>query len=501
MVILAWLATVLLYGAEPRFLPSEDCAMCHTRIPRPEGSWTEAKEWIGPYSLWRGSMMAQAAIDPYWKARVRFEIERPGADRGAIENLCTRCHAPAQQYTKRTQRARLSLAAIDDLGRDGVTCTVCHQITAEGLGREASFSASFTIGTQNYAFGPHADPFTMPMLHHTGFSPRESRHVLESALCGSCHTVLLRPPSGVVVEQGPFLEWVASDYPSQGFTCQRCHAPRLEDASGGEQAQYIAHRPPGGPFPPTRPRAPFGGHSFAGGNVVMPEFLAGTPEGKDRSAELHGASTKAADRLSRALELRVAPAKNGETVAFSVDIRNLSGHKLPTGFPSRRLWLHVTVVDGRGQRVFESGGWDRATGELSAGAAVQPHYSVITKPEQVQVFETEGADASGAITRSLLATVRHSKDNRILPRGFEVRRLKAVSLDQLDIAPAGVPDDPGFGPGAARTRYEIRNVRDAAGVRVEAVFQTVKPAHIPAFASELSKVARPVVVAVAEAKL
>ena len=32
-----------------------------------------------------------------------------------------------------------------------------------------------------------------------------------------------------------------------------------------------------------------------------------------------------------------------------ISIENLAGHKLPTAYPSRRVWLHVTVRDGHGQ--------------------------------------------------------------------------------------------------------------------------------------------------------
>ena len=50
-----------------------------------------------------------------------------------------------------------------------------------------------------------------------------------------------------------------------------------------------------------------------------------------------------------------SPTLNAGTLAFDVDIGNVTGHKLPTGYPSRRVWLHVTVRNERGDAVFESG--------------------------------------------------------------------------------------------------------------------------------------------------
>lgn len=237
-LLVAVLGVLAQAGEKPRFSPAAECSLCHTRIPEPGGSWTSAK-WIGPYPLWQGSMMAHAGVDPYWKAKVQFEVAQAPTRRAEIEDTCLRCHAPGQQFPLRNAGGRMKLQELDGVGRDGVSCTVCHQILPTGLGKSSSFTANFKIGTANLIFGPHADPFAMPMLHHTGFEPRESKHVLDSALCGSCHTVIT---SNRFLEQAPFLEWLASGYPESGQTCQSCHMPQLRDA------QYIAHRPPGGPF-------------------------------------------------------------------------------------------------------------------------------------------------------------------------------------------------------------------------------------------------------------
>ena len=38
-----------------------------------------------------------------------------------------------------------------------------------------------------------------------------------------------------------------------------------------------------------------------------------------------------------------------------VVVRNLTGDKMPTAFPSRRAWLHFVVRDRNGKIVFEGG--------------------------------------------------------------------------------------------------------------------------------------------------
>src|SRR5205814_10598074 len=42
-------------------------------------------------------------------------------------------------------------------------------------------------------------------------------------------------------------------------------------------------------------------------------------------------------------------------LTVDVFVEYLTGHKLPTAFPSRRAWLHLAVRDRNGLTVFESG--------------------------------------------------------------------------------------------------------------------------------------------------
>jgi hypothetical protein len=160
-------------------------------------------------------------------------------------------------------------------------------------------------------------------------------------------------------------------------------------------------------------------------------------------------------------------------LAFDVDVRNLAGHKFPTGYPSRRAWLHVVVRDSRGARLFESGAV-RDTGSIDGSAgdadpsAVEPHYDVVTRPDQVQIYESVLGDAKGLPTTGLLAAVRFLKDNRILPRGFDKRTADP------DIAVHGdAQDDPSFAGGGDIVRYQVPVPDGDCSVEVELRYQAV----------------------------
>ncbi|MCX6620888.1 MAG: multiheme c-type cytochrome, partial [Acidobacteria bacterium] len=487
-VVLRWAIVFCAFAASaaPRFEPASLCSLCHSTLPQPGNE----KVNVAPYSLWLGSMKANSARDPYWKAKVRQEVAGNPTAAAFIEDKCLRCHAPAQQYPYRSAGKGLRLSALNQQGEDGVNCTVCHQITAAGLGRKSSFTAGFEIGAEDRIFGPHDDPFQMPMLHHTGYQPTKAAHFLEAGLCATCHTVITPTldssgkTAGEFLEQAPYLEWLASSLAAEGRSCQSCHMPLLSTAS------YIAHRPPGGPFPPTSPRTPYGRHFFAGGNVQGPAMLAEIVPG--RAEAFQDAATRAREFLSKAVQLRAGLSWRTGLLEVQVDVENHTGHKLPTAYPSRRLWLHVKALDSAGQVLFESGAWDPATRELRGAPAAQPHYRRISSPERVMVYEAEYADVEGQPTTSLLRAARYSKDNRILPRGFDLKTKLPDDIAAVKIAPVGTGGDPDFLPGADRITYEIpiSGTRRPARVVIEALYQSIKPAHARATAAPETPEAR-----------
>lgn len=519
----------------PTFVSSAVCSDCHSRIyaPGTPTNWegmrmahrgdppTEVdRAAVGPYSLWSGTMMAHAAQDPYWLAKVRFEARETPAAAATIENTCLSCHAPAQQYAHRLTKQPMRLDALDKMGSEGVTCTVCHQITPERLGSAESFTAGFAINTEDRIYGPHADPFPMPMRMHTGKTPTESAHMLESTLCGTCHTVITPTldaegrTTGRFLEQATYLEWLASDSPGQGQTCQSCHMPLLTGPEGEPVEQFIAHTPHGGFFGPTSPRKPFAQHTFQGANVQMLGMLAELLPSERTVLEVSAA--RARKTLEGALELAVeAEIDNGGLTAV-VNVQNKTGHKLPSGFPSRRLWLRLIVTDQAGRAVFESGGFDATTGDLlHAQEVVAPHNDVISRPEQTQIYEAVPASSEGRRTVSLMRAAKWAKDNRLLPSGFRGDSALPEGVSDLSVEPVGVGDDADFAAGGDRVHYRIAEIAGDGPlrVRVEALYQSFHSEHLAgmeasgasaeeaAFLSAKERHAAPVLVAHAETEV
>jgi len=138
-----------------------------------------------------------------------------------------------------------------------------------------------------------------------------------------------------------------------------------------------------------------------------------------------------------------------------VAVQNLTGHKLPTAYPSRRAWLHVTVRDRIGRQVFESGalapsGLIQGNDNDADALRFEPHYAEIRQADQVQIYESMMVDSAGAVTTGLLRGVRYIKDNRLLPRGFD----KASAASDIAVVGTAVQDSD-FTGGSDRTRYSV----------------------------------------------
>jgi hypothetical protein len=229
-----------------------------------------------------------------------------------------------------------------------------------------------------------------------------------------------------------------------------------------------------------QPRAGVSRHDFRGGNFFMLRMLNRYRDELGVRAlpqELEAAAARTVAHLQSAtarVGLESARVEADRLLA-DVSVVNLAGHKLPTAYPSRRAWLHVVVRDERGAPVFESGAFapdgSIAGNDGDADASRwEPHYELIERADQVQVYEATMADAEGRPTTGLLRAVRFLKDNRLLPNGFD----RALAGEDAAVR-GGAEEDADFGAGGDRIRYSV----DVAGrvgpfsVEVELRYQPI----------------------------
>jgi hypothetical protein len=180
------------------------------------------------------------------------------------------------------------------------------------------------------------------------------------------------------------------------------------------------------------------------------------------------------EERTAALSLQEVRLEDG-TLLGSVSIKNLVGHKFPAGFPSRRAWLHLSLVDAAGQVIFESGAYDR-DGSIQGNdndqdaERYEPHYLLIESPDQVQIYEAIMQTTERQVTTTLLRGASYAKDNRLPPVGFDKGSV------EVDIAPQGeAAGDEDFLGGGDTLAFAI-DVSEAQGpftLSVELLYQTI----------------------------
>ena len=458
------------------FVHSDTCVACHNTLAAATG------EDVSIGTAWRATMMANSARDPYWHASVRRETIDHPRHADAIEDECAACHMPiAQRLAHQEGRLGAVFAHLspiggdsetDRLAADGISCTVCHQIASDKLGTLESFNGGFVMkptradGVRE-VFGPFAidQGRRTIMRSSTGFEQVEAPHIRQSEVCATCHTLITDAygPDGQYVgslpEQMNYQEWRHSAFSGEGRSCQSCHMPvspgpiRVSSVLG-ESRDHLAQ------------------HTFVGGNAFMVRMLNRfrTELGVEALPSELEATARATERQLQQDTAALAvstPALSGATLSFTVDVRNLTGHKFPTGYPARRTWLHVVVRDQNGGVVFESGAVN-AAGLIQGndsdmdGTRFEPHFDRITAPDQVQIYESILGDPAGRPTTGLLTAVRYLKDNRLLPRGFD----KATADAQIGVFGSAATDANFTGAGD-RVTYEAAVPATAGTMTVE----------------------------------
>ena len=495
LAFFAFFSTILFSQSNPLpfsrttlFSGSGRCAICHES----DGGnvMTVNGLDVSPVTYWRSTMMGNATKDPFWRAVVAEEVHRFPTLQQTIETTCTRCHSPmgyTEAFFNGATNYSMAQMKADDVANDGVSCTVCHQIEPDNFGSALSYSGHYEINLDSIIYGPYEDPNSEIMYDMSFFTPVYTTHLNQSELCATCHT-LFTPYldnqgqiAGSFPEQTPYIEWKNSIYPAQNTQCQDCHMPMITDSVD------IAS------IPPTHQvyRSPFWKHAFVGGNVYMLRMLKDNiqPLGLTASSENFDSTiVRAEENLTKkAIDLYITTTYENDSLNVFVKIENKTGHKIPSGIPFRRMWIHLKVTDPANNVVYESGNYDELGEITGLDAEYEPHYDLITNENEIQIYEGVMVDVDLAVTNTLLRASQYIKDNRIPPKGFTNLH---PSYDTTAIF-GSAASDPNFnrenttqGTGSDIVNYRFPVTNEATyKVFAEVCFQTIKPRVVNQLAS------------------
>lgn len=182
--------------------------------------------------------------------------------------------------------------------------------------------------------------------------------------------------------------------------------------------------------------------------------------------------------------------KNDKTLDVKVRVTNKAGHSFPSGVSFRRAFLDFQVLDKNNKPLWGSG-MTNSIGVITDGPngailpteflekqQYQPHYEVITKQSQVQIYEELVKNPEGFFTTSFLALADKVKSNRLQPRGW-----KPDGPWAKETKPVGTANDPDYsnGSGADVIVYSIP-LTDIPGtpanVSATIMYQTIPPYYL-----------------------
>ena len=457
----------------PKFAAVTVCVRCH--VANEIDMRDSQQRDISPVTELQAGMMSLSARDPYFLAALRREIDAKPAAEAEITAICLRCHAPVGFTEAPLTLAQLTGARAPNaiLAREGVGCAGCHSLEPLALPEEV------VVRTDRVSFGALAAPLEDAMLQMSRTKPVGAPHMMDSKLCAACHTVIVpRLGGGQIIEQATYLEWLNSELSTtaRATTCQDCHMPHGEDEldrAARPIRTAFSTRPVDSP-----PRPDYRRHTLRGGNTYMLQQMA------KHAAWLNAAATPdqlraAAEATSRFLTSAAKLAVVGVGQELRVTVINETGHKLPTGYPTRRMWLHVRATDRDGRVVFESGGFkdgaivDASGARLDGTGAIMPHVERASSDE-VPIWEAVPVDDAGKRTHLLLGTARFVKDNRILPAGW-----RSDHAEGARTAAIGVDGDSDFLPGRDSVMYILPATATTATVAL--LYQSVPPETIESY--------------------
>ncbi|HEX9733364.1 MAG TPA: hypothetical protein VGG06_15445 [Thermoanaerobaculia bacterium] len=392
-----------------------------------------------------------------------------------------------------------------------------------------------------------------PMLLLGMARAEQTPHIQSSEYCGGCHVVIVPkipegyrkgapvqgkpgqtytgdpftdPNVGLAYEQTTYFEYANSGFPARDVQCQTCHMPGLSPA--GEKVASVS---PAWYTPeyPDIPKRDYNRHRLLGINLFVHEMfqqfygilgladpLRDDVVPADTAANLLSAEQSIVQHATQGpfgeatAAIAVTAARvDGGSLTASVTVTNNSGHKFPSGAGFRRGWVELEVLDAGGEVLWASGsinpfgvivgpdGMPLPSEFTTQADRLQPHYTEITRRDQVQIYEVRtqkpvhGTEGPSVLTTQTLSLFEDAKDNRILPSGWTPPAdvpagATRFGLDQATLATITEPHDVGEDPdysdpqliGTDSLVFEIP-LADLGGrparVRASMRYQTIPP--------------------------
>jgi len=309
---------------------------------------------------WAGSPHRFAATNAFYRAAVGDLLTR-GDREGAV--FCANCHDPERVLTGEIATAYTADGGVPEGGSDGVSCLVCHAMTA--VGSEPPGNGLFRLA----AAPPHtADPdrfredVDLDARRHVELLGIDE-FVLSPMACRTCHRLELGRDHGVLTEGGVVLQNAGLPESAPGYAavfCEECHLPRLDRGF-----DHYTHRMPGINVDQALyvPRShPDDEELIAAFSKAAAEQAGVTPRLPIDAPEWPPAPPPAtyfvsADETPRVLSLRVRPTLDGDTLRLDTTTRNLRvGHDFPSGpVDLQQIWMEVRVADAAGRVLLHVG--------------------------------------------------------------------------------------------------------------------------------------------------
>lgn len=475
---------------------STDCDTCHT---------------AAIYDRWRGSAMSQAGRDPvFWAAMSVANAYAPNSG-----EYCLRCHTSTGWLSGRSSPADGSALTPSDI-HNGVACLTCHRMVDpvaspgdEASGIDSLIRASLvespptdgTVGSAMMIIDPNdnrrgpfdlAATFGYHSAYQTDFLGANEDAIGRARICGTCHNL-----SNPLLEKDPthgnqywpiaagepskpfdqrqifpiertFDEWRLSEFAtgSNPQTCQDCHMPKTTGKAADDAFNPV--------YRDCVTTGCLPEHTLVGSNTWLPELLQ-MDEWRLNSIEdtaylnTNMQLTESFMKTAARLEVGMG-APSGGTRTVDVTVTNLTGHKLPTGYPEgRRMWIHLQAYDEAGNLVYESGAYDPVSGVLDDDPDVKVYEAKLGMTDALAATlglpnDSDGSSFFFALNNTFI------KDSRIPPRGYD-----ADAFNQDGLRPVMADPYP-TGQYWDTTQYEVPE--EAVHVTVQLYYQVASREYI-----------------------